>query len=63
MTRAKLGQKVTAQGACEDTPVAAHYRLAMDLGLRGTPAIVTDGGAVVPGYVPAADLARMLEQE
>jgi len=63
MTRAKLGQSVTAEGACEDTPVAAHYRLAMDLGLRGTPAIVTDGGAVVPGYLPAAELARMLEQE
>lgn len=62
MTRAKAGQSVVAQGACEDTPVAAHYRLAMDLGLRGTPAIITSDGQVVPGYMPAAALAELLDQ-
>jgi thiol:disulfide interchange protein DsbC len=31
--------------------------------MSGTPMIVTEKGAVLPGYVPAAQLAKMLESE
>jgi len=62
MTRAKMGEEVKAQGACNDTPVAAHYRIASELGVRGTPGILTDAGRLIPGYVPAERLLGLLEQ-
>jgi len=62
MTRAKMGEEVKAQGACNDTPVAAHYRIASELGVRGTPGILTDEGRLIPGYVPAERLLGLLEQ-
>jgi len=30
------------------------------LGVRGTPAIVTNDGQLIPGYRPAADIAALL---
>jgi len=45
--------------ACEN-PVAAHYALGEQIGVNGTPAIVLDSGQVMPGYVPAEELARRL---
>lgn len=62
MTRAKMGEEVRPQGACNDTPVAAHYRIASELGVRGTPGILTDEGRLIPGYVPAERLLGLLEQ-
>jgi thiol:disulfide interchange protein DsbC len=61
MTRAKLGEDVKATEPCEDTPVAEHYRLSRDLGIEGTPALVTEDGEFRSGYLPAAQLAAWLE--
>jgi thiol:disulfide interchange protein DsbC len=61
MTRAKLGEEVQATEPCEDTPVAEHYRLSRDLGIEGTPALVTEDGEFRSGYLPAAQLAAWLE--
>jgi len=61
MTRAKQGQAVKAE-ECEN-PVAKQYALAQSLGIRGTPAIVTEQGQILPGYVPADRLKAMLEQQ
>ena len=60
MTRAKLGQDVQAK-PCE-TPVQAHYDIGRELGISGTPAILTDRG-VARGYVPADRLAAWLNAE
>lgn len=57
MTQAKLGQKI-AEKSCAN-PVASHYNLGQQLGVRGTPSIILDNGEMVPGYVPAARLAQM----
>jgi len=61
MTRAKLGEDVKATEPCEDTPVAEHYRLSRDLGIQGTPALVTEDGEFRSGYLPAEQLAAWLE--
>lgn len=59
MTRSKAGE-VLAVPPCNPTPVQSHYDLGRDLGIRGTPAIITDAGELIPGYMPAADLQRAL---
>lgn len=43
-----------------DNPVEEQYNLGQQLGVRGTPSIFLSNGEIVPGYVPAERLARML---
>lgn len=45
---------------CKGNPIAEHYALGNRLGVRGTPAIVTSDGQLIPGYRPAADIAALL---
>lgn len=63
LTRAKLGQTVTATQPCINTPTAEHHRMATELGIRGTPAILTEQGELLPGYVPAEQLAAWLSEQ
>jgi thiol:disulfide interchange protein DsbC len=58
LTRAKKGEKIAA-GRCE-SPVAAQYELGRELGITGTPGIVTDSGEYLAGYANAAYLAAYL---
>lgn len=58
MTRAKLGESLPPK-QCEN-PVQNHYALGNQVGVRGTPAIVLESGEMLPGYIPAANLARIL---
>jgi thiol:disulfide interchange protein DsbC len=59
LTRSKLGEKLP-KASC-DNPVKEEYELGQLLGVRGTPAIITEDGTMLPGYVPAARLAKALE--
>jgi thiol:disulfide interchange protein DsbC len=59
LTRAKLGEEIEAR-TCEGTPVQEHYDIGRELGINGTPAILTDKG-VARGYVPADRLAAWLD--
>jgi thiol:disulfide interchange protein DsbC len=43
-----------------DHPVTEHYELGKMMGITGTPAIVTQAGLMIPGYLPAAALAERL---
>ncbi len=61
LTEAKKGKKVQAK-TC-DNPVLQHMALGSDLGMRGTPLIVTEHGTLLPGYVPAKRLAEVLKRE
>ena len=45
--------------ACEN-PVMAHYNLGQEIGVSGTPAIVFESGELLPGYLPANELAKRL---
>ncbi|WP_346796435.1 thioredoxin fold domain-containing protein [Halomonas sp. Bachu 37] len=62
MTQAKQGETLKGTSDC-DNPVASQYDLGMAVGVQGTPAIVLPDGRLVPGYVPAERLARMLDIE
>ena len=41
-------------------PVAEQFQLGQEVGVTGTPAIVTDSGRLLPGYMPADVLAQTL---
>ncbi|MDN5733812.1 MAG: DsbC family protein [Psychrobacter sp.] len=56
MNQAKMGANVQAP-SCEN-PVAAHMALGARLGVRGTPAIFTESGQQIGGYLPAEQLAQ-----
>jgi len=60
---AMKGNDVGAAGAaCDSRPVLAGYQFAQKLGLTGTPAIFTEDGHLIDGYVPAAQLLKLLDQ-
>ncbi len=61
LTDAKLGKKIDAP-SCGATPVAAEYEMGNRIGVRGTPAIMTEDGSLLPGYVPATELAAYLDK-
>ena len=58
MTSLKAGEVIESK-ACVN-PVAEQYQLAIDLGVRGTPAIILQSGKLVSGYVNAAELTEIL---
>jgi thiol:disulfide interchange protein DsbC len=60
LTRAKAGETVTAR-KCQ-SQVEKHYALGRDLGIRGTPGIITDRGDYIGGYLPAPQLLERLRQ-
>lgn len=62
LTRLKSGQSVPEK-ECEDNPVADQYELGLELGVRGTPALVTESGRLIPGYQSAAELMVTLGLE
>ena len=41
-----------------NNPVAEHYGLGQSMGVRGTPAIYTEDGRYLPGYMPPDDLLK-----
>jgi len=60
LTRAKLGGELPGGAACA-TPVADHYDLGQRIGVRGTPAIFSEAGELLGGYLPPATLAKVLD--
>ena len=55
ITELKAGRNI-ASSTCAN-PVAKQYQIGQQIGVKGTPAIVTASGALLPGYLPAAELA------
>ena len=49
LTQAKLGEPVPAL-ACDDNPVADHYRLGRAAGIGGTPGILLADGRYIAGF-------------
>ena len=44
-----------------DSPVKEHYLIGQAIGIKGTPAIVTSSGKMLPGYLPPDRLAEELD--
>jgi thiol:disulfide interchange protein DsbC len=61
MTDAKA-RKTVEEKNC-DNPIQAQYNLGQEIGVTGTPALVTSSGRLIPGYMPADRLAAMLEKD
>ncbi len=61
LTEAKLGKGFEGPRDCSN-PVMDHLRLAAELGLRGTPAIVLPDGELIPGYQEPAQLLKALAE-
>ena len=55
LTRLKAKQSVPEKD-CDDNPIAEQFQLGQTLGVRGTPAIVTEDGRLIPGYQAADEL-------
>ena len=47
---------------CEANPVAREYALGQSIGVRGTPAIVTEKGDYIAGYMAPRDLVQQLKE-
>ncbi|MCH8056500.1 MAG: DsbC family protein [Proteobacteria bacterium] len=60
LTQAKLGTEPDPL-QCEN-PVAEQYQLGIDLGVTGTPALLTSSGQLIPGYVPPEQLRDRLDR-
>lgn len=61
MTDAKERREIPNK-SCEN-PIADQYNLGRELGVTGTPALMTTTGKLIPGYMPADRLLATLEQE
>jgi thiol:disulfide interchange protein DsbC len=62
LTRAKAGAQLDMTKLCASTPVAREYELGQSLGVRGTPAIVTENGDMIEGYLPPHELVQQLKE-
>ena len=62
LTEAKAGMNAR-EFDCTSDSVDRHARLGNDLGLRGTPMMLTSDGRIIPGYVPPAELKSILAAE
>ena len=60
MTLAKSG--ADPDPAQCDNPVAQQYQLGQELGVTGTPALLTPEGMLIPGYVPPEQLRQRLDK-
>jgi thiol:disulfide interchange protein DsbC len=63
LTRAKTGAALdlTKAASCT-TPVKREYELGEAVGVRGTPAIMTDNGEFIAGYMPPRELLDQIKQ-
>jgi thiol:disulfide interchange protein DsbC len=61
LTRAKSGAQLDMTKTCDATPVAREYALGQSIGVRGTPAIVTERGDYIAGYMPPRELVQQIK--
>jgi thiol:disulfide interchange protein DsbC len=61
MNEAKQGMRVSKK-SCEN-PVARQYALGQEIGVRGTPAIYTQTGQSISGYLPPDKLLQALSTQ
>jgi thiol:disulfide interchange protein DsbC len=62
LTRAKAGAVLDLSKTCGATPVKREYDLGQSIGVHGTPAILTDSGEYIPGYMPPRELLEQIKQ-
>ena len=58
LTKLINGQSVDAPVKCAN-PVSKQFALGQSIGVNGTPAIILEDGQMIPGYQPAAQVAKL----
>ena len=53
-------RETVPDNVCPGNPVAEQYVLGQQMGVNGTPAIITESGQMIPGYKAADDLIATL---
>lgn len=53
---------VVAPKTCDD-PVKEQFELGKLIGVTGTPTLILENGKILPGFVPAAQLIKILDDE
>lgn len=61
LTRAKRGETVKSKD-CKSTQVASDYQLGDDLGVQGTPAIFSQGGVYLGGFMTPEQLMQAVRE-
>ncbi len=61
MNKAKLERKF-GKDSC-DSPVANQFNMVRKLSLSGTPAVITESGEVIGGYLSATDMIGLLDAQ
>jgi thiol:disulfide interchange protein DsbC len=62
LTRAKAGATLDMNKICAPTPVKREYELGENIGVRGTPAIITESGDYIAGYMEPRELLDQLKE-
>jgi thiol:disulfide interchange protein DsbC len=62
LTRAKAGAALDMNKICAPTPVKREYELGENIGVRGTPAIFTENGDYISGYMEPRELLDQLKE-
>ncbi len=60
LTKLKNREEIP-ENICKDNPVADQFNLSRQLGLTGTPALVTESGQLISGYLEPAKLKEVLQ--
>jgi thiol:disulfide interchange protein DsbC len=61
LSRAKKGEALKAK-ACGDAAIKTQYELGSDLGVEGTPAVFTQNGDYIGGYLTPAELVQAIQE-
>lgn len=61
LTKAQLDEDIGV-AKCGATPVASQFKLGDNLGVNGTPAIFTEAGDYIGGYLPPQKLVAYLDE-
>ncbi len=61
LTRAKKGEPLKAK-PCGDGAIKTQYELGSDLGVEGTPAVFTQNGDYIGGFLTPAELVQAIQE-
>lgn len=61
LTRAKKGDPIKAKN-CGDAAITAQYEMGEELGVEGTPAVFTQSGDYIGGYLTPEQLVRAVQE-
>ncbi|MDW8478922.1 MAG: thioredoxin fold domain-containing protein [Xanthomonadales bacterium] len=60
LTRAKAGEEIPARSC--DNPVLEDFELGKRIGINGTPAVITEDGVLIGGYLTPEQMLERLAQ-